>query len=207
MAETTAQLTPTSPLTGVWQPGDHGRVGPDGPGVQFTERRDLTLVSLQARRVGLTALASALEDNLGLALPGPNESVAGERLSLIWVGLDRWLAVATETTGAALVRRLNDALGETAAVADQSHGQFALQMEGPRVRDVLVKATPVDVHADVFPLGRTVSTVMNHTSVHLWRTDADRFLVVVHRGFARDLFEFLTTMAREVGYRLESKAG
>ncbi|RDD61543.1 sarcosine oxidase subunit gamma [Ferruginivarius sediminum] len=202
MPEATEPLTAASPLAAVWEPGEHGRIGPQGPGVTFTERRDLTLASFQARRAGVEALAGAASENLGLALPGPNDSTAGDGLSLIWVGLDRWLAVAADTNGPALLQRLGEALGETAAVADQSHGEYVLQLEGPQVRDVLMRATPVDVHPTAFPVGRVVSTVMNHTSVQLWRTQAERYLVVVHRGFARDLFKFLTTMSRDVGYRL-----
>lgn len=195
-------LAPVSPLAAVWTPGDHGRLGPDGPGVHFAERRDLALVSLAGRRNADAGLAEAVAGGLDLALPGPNESAVGDGLSLIWVGLERWLALAADCDGPALVRRLAAALGSSAALADQSHGSSVLALSGPQVRTVLAKATPVDVDPAAFPAGRVASTVMNHTSVQLWRTGETDYLVIVHRGFARDLFEFLTTMAREVGYRI-----
>lgn len=204
MADPTPALVPVSPLAAVWSPGDHGRVGSDGPGVHFAERRDLAIVSLAGRADAGGDLDAAVASGLGLTLPGANESAAGDDLTMLWVGLDRWLVLAPGRDGPALMRRLAEALGDSAALADQSHGESVLDMSGPRVRAVLAKATPVDVDAAAFPVGRVVSTVMNHTSVQLWRTADSQYRVIVHRGFARDLFEFLTTMAREVGYRIPS---
>jgi heterotetrameric sarcosine oxidase gamma subunit len=190
---------PASPLARELQPGDHGRVGPDGPGVSFRERRDLAVVSIMAGPKARADVDAALQP-LDLALPEVGGSHAGgDGTTVVWAALDRWHALSAAEDGAALLARLRAALGHRAALVDQTAGTCLIELAGPRLETVLEKATPVDLHA--FPVGATRATSINHLSVHLWKSAADTMLVSVPRSFGRDLLEFLHEMALEVGYR------
>jgi heterotetrameric sarcosine oxidase gamma subunit len=193
-----AEPVPASPLARVLQPGDHGRVGPDGPGVSFRERRDLAVVSIMAGPKARAEVDAALQP-LGLALPGVGGThQADEGPVALWAALDRWHVLAHED-GPALLARLHAALGDRAALVDQTAGTCLIEIAGPRLDAVLEKATPVDLHG--FAPGETRATSINHLSVHLWKRSADTVLVAVPRSFGRDLLEFLHEMALEVGYR------
>lgn len=202
MADAEYNLTPRSPLAAVLKPGDHGAVGPDGPGVTLRERRDLALVSIAARPGGAETLNGKIKQGFGVELPAPGRSAHGERVHLLWAGLDRWYAVQEGAFGHVLKQQLYQAIGDSGALVDQSHGQTVLRLEGPNVRDTLAKGAPIDLDPKVFAPGDVAATTINHTSVLIWRTALDEYHVVVMRGFARDLFEFLTTMAGEFGYRV-----
>jgi len=202
VADKQRTLKPRSPLAAVLHPGEHGALDPDGPGVTLRERNDLALVAMIARPGRVADLRAKVKDGLGLDLPEPGRSAQGERLLLLWAGLDRWYAVQEGAFGHALQQRLRAAAGDAAALADQSHGQTVLRLEGPRVRDLLAKGAPVDLDPKVFAVGDVAATTINHTAVQLWRTGLDEYHLIVMRGFARDLWDFLTTMAGEYGYRV-----
>jgi sarcosine oxidase subunit gamma len=186
-------------VSGVYGPADDA-----GGGVVFRERRDIAIVSVVARPGGSDALARAAQENLGVEWPGPNESAQGQDFHVLFAGLDRWNVVGEGEEGPTLLARLHEGLGESAALADQSHGLCIIEMAGPRVFDVLAKGTAVDMNPQSFSVGRSVATGANHLAVHLWRVGNDRVMVTVLRSFARDLFEFLSTMSLEYGYRVDA---
>ena len=192
-----ADLTPVSPLARVLQPGEYGRLGPDGPGVSFRERRDLCVVALMVRPDRRAAVADALQD-AGLSLPAVNASATHDATAVLWAALDRWHLLAA-ADGTALLASLRQAVGEQAALVDQSAGTTLLEVAGPALASVMERSTPIDpAHLAV---GATAASEINHLAVHLWRRAEDTLLISVQRSFARDLLEFLHEMALEVGYR------
>ena len=203
MLEPITKLTARSPLQAVALPGEQGRVGPNGPGVIFQERRNRAVVSIMARGSGLDALTEAVKSGLSLDLPEARRSAERGGLVLLWTGLDRWLAVGTEESGPGLLSRLYGTLGDSGALADQTSGLCTLSLSGPKLPALMHKGPAIDLHPNAFKPGDTAPTAINHTPVLLWRPErGDGLLLFVQRGFARDLFEFLTTMAKEYGYRV-----
>lgn len=191
-----ADMAPHSPLDAVLQPGAHGPLGADGPGITFRERRELAVVSLMIGPERRTAVAEAL-DGIGLALPAENAAAECGGTLVLWAALDRWHVLAEET-GQALLHRLHAVVGTQAALVDQTAGTCPIEVTGPAVRSLLEKSTPIDL--DHFEVGATAATSINHLGVHLWRQAQDRYLISVQRSFARDLLEFLHTMALDLGY-------
>jgi sarcosine oxidase subunit gamma len=189
-------LTPTSPLARALPAGDFGAT--DGsPGVTFRDRRDLAAVTIQLRPERVEAARTALEA-AGLALPPVGRALRCAETSMLWSALDRWLAVGPHPS-APLYRTLAEALGDTAALVDQSHGMSVVELAGPKVDALLAKGTPVDLHA--LSVDRTAATGIDHQPALLWRVEPERVLVTVGRSFARDTVEFLQEMALEFGYR------
>ncbi|MDZ7713418.1 MAG: sarcosine oxidase subunit gamma family protein [Rhodovibrio sp.] len=202
LTDSSLSLAPVSPLARVLVPGDFGAVGADGPGVVFRDRRDLSLVTIQVRPDKQAGARQALE-TAGFALPDVGQAAHSGDVAVIWSALDRWIAVAPRAPGALhdqLAQAFGgDPRGHGVALVDQSSGLFALEIGGPKLDALLAKGTPVDLHA--LTTDRTAATGIDHQPVTLWRTEADRVLLLVGRSFAQDTLEFLQEMALEFGYR------
>jgi methylglutamate dehydrogenase subunit D len=161
-----------------------GRFGADKgePGVTLSVVHPVTIIMAVARKGKGKALRVAL-DNL-------------KKLEVQWAGPDQYYVYDVQF--ADLKRKLES----LASVSDQSHGRVMMRIDGPKVRAVLAKGTPVDLHEQEFPIGKSALTQMAHVSVHLTRTGADEFTLSVFRGFSESFWEWLTSQAAEVGYQV-----
>lgn len=168
-----------------------GRFGADkgAPGVELTVRHPLSILTVIARANKGQATAAALG-----ALKGA---------SVQWAGPDQYFVLAASRGEGALHAEAAAMLAGLASVSDQSHGRVVIRMAGPKARAVLAKGTPVDVHPDEFPVGRSALTQMAHVGVHLTRVDEDTYDLSVFRGFAESFWEWLTEQAEEFGYQVK----
>jgi sarcosine oxidase subunit gamma len=181
-----------------------GRFGADRgpPGIVLSVRHPLSVVTLIARKGKTKALAEVLKKEFAVELPGQGFSKSGRSFMLHWCGHEQWYAVADAGMEGALYRKLAAKLAGLASCTDQSHGRIAIRISGPRVRDVLAKGTPIDLHPRSFGPGRSAVTQMAHVGVHLAQIDVDTFDLSVFRGFAESFWEWLATMAEEYGYEV-----
>jgi methylglutamate dehydrogenase subunit D len=157
-----------------------GRFGADrgAPGVTLSVVHPVSLVLVIARRGKAKAVADAMK-------------------SAMWAGADQHYVEGVSAAD------LKKKLGANASVIDQSHGRVVIRISGAKVRDVLAKGTPVDLHASQFPVGMSALTQMAHVGVHLTRTGKDEFKLSVFRGFSESFWEWLTGSAAEFGYSVE----
>lgn len=165
-----------------------GRFGADrgAPGVTFSVRHPLSIATVIARAGKGKATAQALAE-----------------YEPRWAGPDQYFVVAQGRGEGALYRELKAALDGIASVSDQSHGRVIIRIEGPKVRHVLAKGTPVDLHTDEFPAGKSALTQMAHVGVHMTRVDEDAFELSVFRGFSESFWEWITEQAEEFGYQVK----
>lgn len=148
--------------------GRHGAM--DGaPGVIVQERRGAGFALITARSGRRDDLAQAVQSAFGLDLPPVGKRITGERLALTGTGRDRWLAERLLPSPEGIERHLADALGQTAAIVDQSDATIVLRVRGPRVRDVLATGLPVDLHPRAFAVGDAAQTLCAHIGVLVWR--------------------------------------
>ncbi len=130
-----------------------------------------------------------------------NEALAALKgVTILWAGPDQYFVQAEGRGEGALAAELAAALAGIASVSDQSHGRVVIRVEGPKVRAVLAKGTPVDLHADEFPVGKSALTQMAHVGVHITRVGSDCFDLSVFRGFSESFWEWLCEQAEEFGY-------
>lgn len=164
-----------------------GRFGADRgvPGVSFHVRHPLSIVTVIAR-AGQGAATSA--------------ALAGDPVQ--WAGPDQYFVVAEGKLEGALYRELKAKLSGIASVSDQSHGRVIIRVSGPKARAVLAKGTPVDLHTDHFPVGKSALTQMAHVGVHLTRVSENAYDLSVFRGFAESFWEWITEQAEEFGYQV-----
>lgn len=83
------------------------------------------------------------------------------------------------------------------AVCDQSHGRVRVAVEGEMAAAMLAKGTAVDLEA--MPVGATAATLLGQIGVHLTRTGAAGFELMVLRSLAEALWHDLRGMAAEYG--------
>jgi sarcosine oxidase subunit gamma len=172
-----------------------GRFGAEGePGLIVTPRDDLVLASVIASADGEAALARVS----GLEVPDEPRGVFWGGTGLVWSGPGQWLLVARDR--AVLDRLAGEPL---LAVAEQSDGRAVLALSGPRVRGVLAKGCPIDLHPRAFPPGRAASTAIAHVGVQLWLSeDGETFTVAVMRSYAASFWSWLRASGAEYGIEI-----
>lgn len=172
-------LAPRSAFTGLRLEND---------AVLVVERDGTGLATVQARKGGRAALRKAVAEKFGLDLPPGATRAAGAGIAFAGTAPATWLA-SKEGGGNAFAASLRQALGDCASVADQSDALGILRLSGPRVRDLLARLLPVDVHGRAFKAGDVASTVSGFVGVTAWRLEDDGegmpvFDVALSRSFA-----------------------
>ncbi|MDQ4053288.1 MAG: sarcosine oxidase subunit gamma [Actinomycetota bacterium] len=133
--------------------------------------------------------ASPAAARVAAVLGGPLPLACGEVTSTIshdaiWLGPDEWLVVAT-TDAAAMADQLMAAVGEEPGLAlDVSANRTVLELTGPRVREILEKGCPVDLHPRAFGPGHAVSTTLARVPVLLWQTGDTSYRLLPRSSFA-----------------------
>ncbi|WP_346777768.1 sarcosine oxidase subunit gamma [Paraburkholderia sp. Ac-20336] len=136
---------------------------------------------------GDAAFAEAFARVVGCAVPTqPNTRVSAAQYDVLWLGPDEWLVRSREAVNAgvledALVRALN---GMWASAVDVGSGYTVLELSGARVREVLARGCPLDLHPRMFGEGQCAQSFYFKASIMLIPTGAERFEVVVRRSFA-----------------------
>jgi sarcosine oxidase subunit gamma len=109
-------------------------------------------------------------------------------------GPGQWFMVGDEPLSAedfaSLVARLPDV-----AVSDQSHGRVRIVVEGAQAAAMLAKGTAVDLEA--LAVGGCANTLVGQLGVHLTKTAASTYELMVLRSFAEALWHDLEVMAAE----------
>lgn len=177
-------LPRVSPLRDVAVQGRFG-ASHGAPGVTFTVRHPMSIVTVIARAGQGEATAAALKG-----------------YDAQWAGPDQYFVLAGNRGEGALCRELKAKLSGLASVTDQSHGRIIIRIAGPKARAVLAKGTPVDLHPDMFPVGKSALTQMAHVGIHLTRVGEDAYDLSVFRGFSESYWEWITEQAEEFGYQV-----
>lgn len=137
---------------------------------------------------GQGAAVSAALAPLGLAFPGPNESLSAGRARILWTGRDQAFLIGAEAPAG---------LSELAALTDQSDGWACLTLTGAVADQALMRLVPVDLRDSAFPVGRCIRAPLNHMSLILTRTEVG-FELYVFRSMARtawhELDEVMTVL-------------
>ena len=180
-------------------PGRHG-AGAGAAGLVIEERTDLSFASVVAKRGKRDALVSAVETAYGVALPqGPRRVTRGS-VTFAGTGPDQWIASAEGPEAQNFAARVRGRLGPFAAVSDQSDARLVLRLSGPRVRDVLAKGVPLDLHPKVFKPGDVATTLVAYIGVQIDRLDDASFQLSAPRSMAGSFWSWLSASAAEFGY-------
>jgi sarcosine oxidase subunit gamma len=188
-----------SVLHGLGVPGHYGRAGTAG--LVIEERTDLALASIISKRGKRFALVNAVNTAFGVALPdGPRRATRGS-VTFAGTGPDQWMASAEGSEAAGFAAKVRARIGPFAAVSDQSDARLVLRLTGPRVRDVLAKGVPVDLHRKAFKPGDVATTLVAYIGVQIdMLDDAPTYQLTAPRSMAGSFWSWLTASAAEFGY-------
>ncbi|MEP9388512.1 sarcosine oxidase subunit gamma family protein [Mesorhizobium sp. KR9-304] len=188
-----------SPLAPVLRPGSHP--APGGIGVRLSEVEPGSIVQLAAWRGSESAMTSAIDDVMGLAVPdGAGSGVSTDTKAAFGFAPGKFLVVDQDEGLAASLA--NAVSAETGTVTDLSHGRTAIRIGGSKAEWVLGKFFAIDFSLPAFPLGSGLSTVHHDIFAQIQRTGVDQFDVYVFRSFARSFWNSLCHASEEVGYEV-----
>ncbi|HEY5102545.1 MAG TPA: sarcosine oxidase subunit gamma family protein [Steroidobacteraceae bacterium] len=172
-------------------------------GVVVFDRDALAIATLLTRKNQAPALAQRVRARFGLELPNGPRRVARDDIALLQTAPEAWL-VTREEGGDGFAAFVSDALGDVAAVADQSSAYAILRVTGPAVRATLAKILPIDLHEHVLGINKVASTMASHVAATLWRLEdaadgSSVFEIAVFRSFAASFWHSLDSSAAEFG--------
>lgn len=179
-------------------PGRRGRRC-DPPGLVVSRCRVRPVASVIARRGLAVRLSAAADAAFGTSLPtGPRVAV-GRGMTFVWSGPGSWLAEAHEDV-ADVESLLLGSFDGLAAVCEQTESRVVLELRGPRVRDVLCKGVPIDLHPDRFRTHDVALTAVGHISVQLRQvSDEPAFRIGVAGSYFASFWHWLESSAAEFG--------
>lgn len=122
----------------------------------------------------------------------PNTVNASENTKILWLGPDEWLAVSSRE----IILKEFPA-GCHMACTDVSANRVILELNGPKVRDILSKCCELDFHPRVFKTGQVVQTLIAKSQAIIEQCDKDRFQIYVRNSFSRYVAEWLLDAAEE----------
>jgi sarcosine oxidase subunit gamma len=183
--------------TGVWQ--ESPLVGADAllkqhqasasSAFRLSERPFLELVDVRGDTRD-AAFMDAVQSVIGCRAPEKANTVArGNGYDMMWLGPDEWLvrsqAAHDATRTAPLQAKLGAAFkGVFASAVDIGSGYTVLEISGTRVREVLARGCPLDLHPKLFGAGQCAQSHYFKASMTLLHTGDDSFDLVVRRSFA-----------------------
>jgi sarcosine oxidase subunit gamma len=144
----------------------------------------------------------AVSDVLGDGLPIVSNTVTDvQGITMYWLGPDEWLIVTPDERRAAVESELRRVLAALrVAVTDVSGGQTLLQLHGARVRDVLAKGCPIDLHPRAFSIGQCAQSHLAKAPILIGQIENQPYFeLIFRRSFADYLWTWLETAAAEYG--------
>lgn len=142
------------------------------------------------------ALIEAARAAVGAAMPKPLRFEDGPGGRAAWMAPDELLLLPAAGRGEGVVATLEGRLaGGHVLVADVSDARVAFGVEGPAWRDVLAKATPIDLRPAAFGPGAFRRTRLGQVAAALACEAPDRAEVLVMRSVARYAADLLATAA------------
>ncbi len=181
-----------SALEAVYQEGSFG----NETALVIFERRPLILFDIGGDATNIDFLIEA-ESAIGSPLPlTPNSVISADTRRIFWLSPQRWLV-----TDSASDFTVPEFIG--GSISNVSSGRTIIRLHGPKIRDVLAKGCPLDLHPKSFRFGDCAQSRFGSLNILLDHIDDQTFDVYVARGFARVLWEELTEASYEYGYQIQ----
>ncbi|MPW20362.1 sarcosine oxidase subunit gamma [Paraburkholderia sp. CNPSo 3157] len=173
-----------SPLVGV---GELVKKHAAAPSTKFhlREKAFCDLVNLRGD-AGDAAFLGAVESVTGCRLPvKPNTVARGNGYDVLWLGPDEWLVRSQQPQAPVAEDKLVEALqGQFAAAVDIGSGWTVLEVSGEKVRDVIARGCPLDLHPRMFAPGQCAQSHYFKASIVLVPVADNTYEIVVRRSFA-----------------------
>ena len=189
---TATKLTRVSPLS-----PRNGKAILNYQQLQLEERKALTAFQVLSFNDRHAAVAVKIEEALGFECSAePGVSTTDGQTQISWNGPNSWMIVCSDQQSkrneGELLATLKHAVGNFAAVVDQSHGRCGLRISGARAPLVLAKVCALDLHPKVFRSGHCALTSIAHMNASIIKVnDKPTYDLFVIRSLARSFVHAL----------------
>ncbi len=158
-----------------------------GPRGMITVRGDLASVDLKNAVTGLA----------GVDFPGQRgANSVGER-GILWMSPDELMLLVPYAEAAEVEAVVAKALkSEHHLVANVSDARCLFEISGPRVRAVLAKLTPADLHPTSLGPGEVRRTRLAQVPAAFWLQDEETAQLICFRSVAAYVFDLLAIASR-----------
>jgi sarcosine oxidase, subunit gamma len=149
-----------------------------------------------------------VKGTIGFGLPvEPNRVTARGDAAALWLSPDQWLVFVPFGDRDRLLTQLRSQLaGQHVSIVDVSANRIALELTGPKAREVLAKGCGLDLHPHAFGPDRCAQSLLARSQALIWQIDnAPTFRLLVRPSFAGYVADFLVDAMRE--YALDPIAG
>ena len=163
-----------------------------GP-LTITERVDVALASVAARR-GMDKGTAAKAAGLPLAEPGSH--VTGAPYSAFWVAPEMWFIEAPFASHEQIAALLKTALGDAAAVTEQTDAWVILDLAAPDLAPLLERLCNVDFAGR--PVGYATRTMIDHLGCYVIKHGPGMARIYGPRSSAQSLLHALEVAAASV---------
>ena len=169
-------------------------------GVALAEKPFRAIVDLRGNPEDADFLGSA-QGALGLDLPlAPNTATTQGKTTALWLGPDEWWIVTPDPAADHAARLRTTLAGVHAAVTEVGESRCCIEVSGPKARDLLAKACPLDLHPRSFQPGTCAQSHLAKAAGLIHQTtDEPAYDLYVLRSFAEYLWHWLEDAGREYG--------
>jgi len=168
---------------------------------------ELSFLGKLVLRVDPQAGSKAVETAIGIPLPAEACTVTGDGdTAVLWIGPDEfWVITPRDGETAAAIALEQGLAGLLHQVADVSSYYTAIEIAGPRAREMLMKLTMLDVDARAFTVGQVAGSIFAAAQAYLWQVTGDEepggpaFRLFVRRSMADYMWCLLAEAGVEWG--------
>jgi len=159
--------------------------------LRLQERKNLIAIQVLAYAGQYETAAAAISKAIGIECPVvPGICNSDDHIQLAWNGPNSWMIITSDGVSGRkpdeLLETLKKAVGDLAAVIDQSHGRCGLRLSGKHARAVMAKNCAIDLHPRAFKAGNCALTSVAHMSTLVVQLDdTPSYDLFVARSLAR----------------------
>ncbi|MEL7025774.1 MAG: sarcosine oxidase subunit gamma family protein [Pseudomonadota bacterium] len=169
----------------------------EGAGLKISEQPPRTMITLKGdlRDVNFKNAATGIA---AVDFPALGEAKCAGEKGLLWMAPDELMVMAPRDEQSSAVEKIEKTLNGThfmAAVVSDARSVFLIEGDGTKVREVLAKLSPADVHPDRFKTGMFRRTRLAQVPGAFWMRDENAAEIMVFRSVAEYVFELLRTSA------------
>lgn len=162
-----------------------------------TEALDLRGMVTLRGDLGSDAMAAAVDEAVGLAVPGTLSVVANGEDRAVWMSPDELLLFCAYGEADAVVARASEQFGAAHHMAvNVSDARAVIRLTGARVGEVLAKGAACDCSDHGFPVGTARRTHMAGLAVAFWRLEPEVWEIVALRSYAHHLIAWLDQVSQ-----------
>lgn len=159
---------------------------PDRPGFELQTVDGRSIVRLRVRPDEAQSASAALQ------LPDNEQPWREDDPSIGWLGPDQWLLVSDKQAPEEMIDEIGRSLsGQLHVATDMSSGYACFELKGTAVRTVLAMGCGLDLHPDVFTVGRCARTYFAQIALFMVAQSNEHFDLYVDRSQARYFNDWL----------------